>query len=124
MSFNLRNSLTTIYLISLILVINLIVALAANRETIKRNTDEQDDEWITKQRSGADLIFNSGLDNDLGLDKFYTLVPRFRGVGRFSPSSSSSSPSGPTRDILSPEKRQIRYHQCYFNPISCFRRRK
>ncbi|XP_067144821.1 uncharacterized protein AstC [Centruroides vittatus] len=21
-------------------------------------------------------------------------------------------------------KRQIRYHQCYFNPISCFRRRK
>ncbi|CAG2115240.1 unnamed protein product [Medioppia subpectinata] len=22
------------------------------------------------------------------------------------------------------QKRQIRYHQCYFNPISCFRRRK
>ncbi|XP_037076613.1 uncharacterized protein LOC119097752, partial [Pollicipes pollicipes] len=25
---------------------------------------------------------------------------------------------------LTPAKRQIRYHQCYFNPISCFRRRK
>jgi len=22
------------------------------------------------------------------------------------------------------QKRQIRYHQCYFNPISCFRKRK
>ncbi|CAM1304422.1 Uncharacterised protein g3762 [Pycnogonum litorale] len=23
-----------------------------------------------------------------------------------------------------PSKRQLRYHQCYFNPISCFRKRK
>uniref|UniRef100_T1KW26 Uncharacterized protein n=1 Tax=Tetranychus urticae TaxID=32264 RepID=T1KW26_TETUR len=114
MGYNLKKSLITLFLITLILLINIVSSLAVNRETIKRNTDEQDDEWIAKQKPNvADLAFNS----DAGdyLEKLATLFsPRYRS-GRWSASSLNS---------VIPEKRQIRYHQCYFNPISCFRRRK
>lgn len=49
MGYNLKKSLITLFLITLILLINIVSSLAVNRETIKRNTDEQDDEWIAKQ---------------------------------------------------------------------------
>ncbi|GAB6022941.1 hypothetical protein CHUAL_007033 [Chamberlinius hualienensis] len=39
-------------------------------------------------------------------------------------SRGGSSPSEYDYGSLGLSKRQVRYHQCYFNPISCFRRRK
>nr|ABY26679.1 VP1.6 [Lychas mucronatus] len=72
---------------------------------------------FAREWSAADRNFINSPEGQMMLNRMEMfLANRERGY----PWSEMENDSG----RAAASKRQIRYHQCYFNPISCFRRRK
>jgi len=112
-SISIKLSIWTAVLSILIYVLNansIDSGVSAGRDKMGLTIQEPNDEDA--------LTDYSPLNQAIYLDKLEKLG------ALINPKRRIASNMGPFSGYQNHQKRQIRYHQCYFNPISCFRRRK
>nr|AEM44668.1 C type allatostatin [Clostera anastomosis]AEM44669.1 C type allatostatin [Clostera anastomosis] len=113
---------------------SLVVGLAVLFVTIHAAPMEGDDEQAENTMIGRpdhDMEMPSGWDpiNTAALRKFLMELDAEERMGRATRSWPQAEPRGWERSLdgrlarqWRTDKRQVRFRQCYFNPISCFRK--